>query len=260
MHTDLSDALEDASARYGLPSPIQFVARTNSTNAVLRAAAERGAEHGTALVADTQSAGRGRLGRPWESPPGSNVYLSVVLRPAIPVARLPLVVLAAGVATVSACGPPCRLKWPNDVFDSAGGKVAGILAEAELDGGRIDFVVVGVGINVGVAPPEAPRASCLEQVLGRAVDRADLAARVVHNLLRAVADVGHNPAAILRAWRDWDGTLGRRVRVGKIEGVAVALGPDGALEVRDDAGVSHRIMAGDVEMVRISTRKPGSGP
>lgn len=260
MNTDLTDALEAASARYGLPSPIQFVATTNSTNAVLRAAAERGADHGTALVADTQTRGRGRLGRTWQSPPGSNLYLSVVLRPDLPLARVPLVVLAAGVATVTACGAPCRLKWPNDVLDARRRKVAGILAEADSHRGQLDFVVVGVGINVSVAPPEAPDAGCLHEALGRSVDRADLAARLVLGLLHNVDRIAADPSAVLHAWRDWDGTLGRRVRVEGVEGVAVALGPDGALEVRDDAGQSHRILAGDVEMVRISERKPGSGP
>jgi BirA family biotin operon repressor/biotin-[acetyl-CoA-carboxylase] ligase len=257
---DLTDDLEDASARYGLPHPIQFVARTESTNSLLRAAADRGALHGTALVADAQTAGRGRLGRTWVSPAGANLYLSVVLRPELPLARVALVVLAAGVATVESCGAPCRLKWPNDVLDPGGRKIAGILAEAESSRGRLEFVVVGVGINVTVAPPEAPLAGTLEGALGRAVDRADLAARLVFSLLRRVEQVREDPAGLLQAWRNWDGTIGRRVRVGAVEGTAVGIGPDGALEVRDDAGHPHRILAGDVEMIRISDRKPGSGP
>lgn len=245
------EALAAASDAAGLDRPIGFVVETGSTNADLRQAAERGAAHGTALAAGRQIAGRGRLGRVWHAPEGASLALSVVLRPPLPVARLPLVVLGAGVATVAACGVPCRLKWPNDVLGPDGRKIAGLLAEAELRGAALDFLVLGVGINVGAAPPDLP-ATCLEDLRGTPVDGAALAANVVAGVLRWTARAASDPASILAAWRRWSATLGRRVRVGDVEGTAVGLGPDGALEVRDDAGRTHRIRAGDVEMVRVS--------
>lgn len=244
-----AEVLQSASAARGLPIPVGFVAECGSTNAELRRIAEAGALHGTALVAGRQTAGRGRLGRTWVAPEGASLALSIVLRPELPLARLPLVVLAAGVATVQACGAPCRLKWPNDVLGPDGRKVAGILAEAEARKGRVDFLVVGIGINVSAAPPDLPATHLAE--LGAPPALADLAVDVVARLLALVARVGDDPASVLDAWRRWDGTVGRRVRVGEVEGEAVGIGPDGALEVRDAAGRSHRILAGDVEMVRV---------
>jgi len=249
---DLSEqALIAASEAEGLVPAIGFVDAIASTNTALHQAGLKGAVLGTALVAGRQTAGKGRLGRVWQAPPDHALALSVLLRPDLPVGKLPRVVLAAGVATVQACGRPCRLKWPNDVLSVDGRKVAGILAEAELSRGRLDFVVVGIGVNVGGAPDGPFAAASLAELLGHTPDRARLAARIVAGLRQRVEQAVHDPARVLEAWRAWDGTIGRRVRVEGVEGQAVGIGPDGALEVRDDAGRHHRILAGDVQMVRI---------
>ncbi|MFT7520842.1 MAG: BirA family biotin operon repressor/biotin-[acetyl-CoA-carboxylase] ligase, partial [Kiritimatiellia bacterium] len=142
-----AQAFAAASARAGLVVPISWVERTVSTNAVLKEAVVHGVPHGTALVAGAQLGGRGRLGRTWGSPEG-NLYLSVVLRPALPLAQVSLVCLATAVAVIDVFGADrLRIKWPNDVLSLSDHKVAGILAEAEVRGGVLDAVVVGVGIN-----------------------------------------------------------------------------------------------------------------
>jgi BirA family biotin operon repressor/biotin-[acetyl-CoA-carboxylase] ligase len=240
-------SLAAAFAARSLPPPI-FVETTASSNADARAAAVAGAPAGTAVIARGQTQGRGRLGRAWSTSEGGGLALSVVLRPRLPLARVADVVLATGVAVAEACGAPLRLKWPNDVMAPDGRKVAGILAEAETEPGGLAFVIVGVGVNVTDAPAGLPAASVAE-VVGAAPDRSALAAAIVAAMVARVALAVDDPAAVRAAWLARDATLGRRVRVGAVEGIAVALGPDGGLEVRDDAGASHRISAGDVEIV-----------
>src|SRR5690606_17536564 len=126
----VKQALIEASREAGLAWPIGWVDQTDSTNADVKALAERGAPHGTALVAGAQRAGRGRLGRVWESAPGS-LALSVLLRPLLPVERAGLIALATARVVAEACGPGFGIKWPNDVLGPDGSKVAGILAELD---------------------------------------------------------------------------------------------------------------------------------
>lgn len=229
-------------------APPELLDVTPSTNPVARARALAGAPHGTTILALAQTEGRGRLGRRWIAPPGTALTLSIVLRPDLPFARLPIVMLASGVALARGCGAPCRLKWPNDLVAPDRRKIGGILAEAEASQGRVAFVIVGMGVNVSAAPADLP-ATHLAEVLGRTPDRATLAAAIVRELLDQLATAIDDPASVHQAWLALDATLGRRVRIGEIEGEAVALGPDGSLEVRDDWGGSHRIHAGDVQMI-----------
>lgn len=236
-----------ASEAAGLPWPIAWVAETGSTNVDLRALAARGAPHGTALVADAQTAGRGRLGRVWQTPGGS-LALSVILRPLLGVDRLGLVSLAAARVVAEACGPEYRIKWPNDVLGPEGHKVAGILAEIDTEGRRIKWVVVGIGLNVTDVPPDVPNAGAVTSIDGRPRDRAALAASLVRGLLAASARLGTDPDAEVAAWRERSHTIGRRVAVGDVEGEALDVAFDGALLVRDAAGVVHRILAGDVSV------------
>src|SRR5215510_2662035 len=149
---------------------IHWYSDIGSTNDVAGAFAEKGADEGLVVLADRQTAGRGRLGRSWASPSGAGIYVSVVLRPAADAARL--LTIAAGVAVTdgiaSATGLSTHVKWPNDVH-VGGRKLAGILAE-----GAAGHVVLGIGINVQPAayPPDvASRATSIETELGRPVDR-----------------------------------------------------------------------------------------
>lgn len=208
-------------------SDVRWFAEVDSTNRLAGELARGGASDGVVVVADNQTAGKGRRGRTWESRPGSSLLASVVLRP-VP----PLVTLAAGVAAVEACetvaAVPVTLKWPNDVI-SAGGKLGGVLSE--LVG---DAAVVGLGLNLGWAPPGA---ACL----GPQVDRDAL----LHAWLAAL----DAPGDVLARYRELCSTLGRRVRVempsGTVEGVAGGVDELGRLVVDGRA-----VTAGDVLHLR----------
>jgi BirA family biotin operon repressor/biotin-[acetyl-CoA-carboxylase] ligase len=231
----------------------------SSTNDLAVAMAERGTPEGRVVVANGQSAGRGRHGRSWASPPGAGLYVSAVLRP--PSHALPLLTIAAGVAVVeaiqAATGLVADVKWPNDVY-AHGRKVAGILAEASSsNAAAIQHVVVGAGINVMPAayPPEvAGRATSLEAELGRDVDRGLLLAEYLCALAARYQDLlGRRSDAVVRAWRARAASmLGRRVEWegggATRDGVALDIDESGALVVRTSAG-PVRLAAGEVRWV-----------
>ena len=132
--------------------PRRILAECASTNDEAAAWARQGAPEGAVVIADAQTRGRGRQGRSWHSPPGAALYFSTVLRPKLPLPKLPPLTLAVGVAlaeTVTALGVPARLKWPNDVLVE-GKKLAGILTESATQGGRLEHVIVGIGVNLSV--------------------------------------------------------------------------------------------------------------
>lgn len=181
--------------------------RVGSTNDVAAALAGAGAPHGAVVVADEQTAGRGRHGNRWSSPRGAGLYLSVLLRST----SSPVLTLAAGVAVAEAlertAGLDAMLEWPNDVVAEDSGrrrKVAGILAEASTAGDGADRVVLGVGVNLrdGAWPAEvASRAGSVEGLTGRPVDAAVLLVEVLAALAARCGDVesGRVPA-LLRRW------------------------------------------------------------
>jgi BirA family transcriptional regulator, biotin operon repressor / biotin---[acetyl-CoA-carboxylase] ligase len=229
----------------------------DSTNTYVREQARNGAPEGLVAVADHQTAGRGRLGRRWESPPGANLLASVLLRPNFDQADLHLCTTLVALAAMDACaaaGVGTVLKWPNDLLVD-GAKVAGILAEAEFGGADLAAVVVGIGINVGwPGPPEAAGTS-LEAVAGSPVDRQVL----LHALLAALSErrAGLESAAGRRALaeegRRLCATLGQRVRVTlqgeEITGRAVDVDEAGHLVVETPSG-PRSVTAGDVVHVR----------
>ncbi len=226
---------------------------TTSTHDDLRALARDGAPHGASVLAEHQRAGRGRLGRRWQSPPGHNLLLSLLVRLPLPPDRVPLLCLAAAVAVAESAAriaPGVQIKWPNDVLSADGRKLAGILAEAEwaARGGALSFALIGIGLNVDSAPP-LPDAACLAAIAGRALDRTAIAADLIERTLGCAEQLQVDPAGVLRRWRARSGTLGQRVRIGAVEGRAVDLDPDGALRVRLDDGSDHRVLAGDVQMI-----------
>jgi BirA family transcriptional regulator, biotin operon repressor / biotin---[acetyl-CoA-carboxylase] ligase len=229
---------------------------STSDEAAARAAA--GAPHGAVVTAAAQRRGRGRLGRPWHSPPGENLYLSCVLRPVVPVASLPPVTLAAGVAVaeaVAAFGVRAAVKWPNDVVVGRR-KLAGILTEMTTRGDRLDFVVLGIGVNLGTRafPTELAAVATSLALEGGRASPAGFRARLLPGLqiwLDRFFQGG--VAAIGPAWTRWSGMEGARVRVrsGSVdtEGTAFGIGPDGSLDVRDDQGHHVKVVAGDVELL-----------
>jgi BirA family biotin operon repressor/biotin-[acetyl-CoA-carboxylase] ligase len=249
-------------------TPIEVVASAGSTNADLlaRAGRDAGLPEGHVLVAEEQTAGRGRLGRSWSSEPGASLTFSVLLRPApVPQERRGWLPLVAGVAVVSAvrsvAGVEAVLKWPNDVL-VGDRKLAGILAEQSPDG---TAVVIGTGLNVAtpaealpVSPAGLPATSLLEQ--DAAVSREELLLAILGQLeawyLAFRADPDPVRAGVLDAYRSLCGTLGQTVRVelpaGRVvTGVASGIDLDGRLLLTGGPGDSLApVSAGDVIHVR----------
>lgn len=236
---------------------VRRVASTGSTNDDLVREARDGAPHRSVLVADHQTAGRGRLARTWEAPPGANLLVSILLR-APHVAHPPQVLAqAVGVAALRAVrgrlprrsAGAAALKWPNDVL-VRDAKLAGILATGDrpADSAR-GFVVVGLGLNVGWCPEGA---TSLAREGASACEPVD----VLHDVLAALDPLLSADAPELRAaYAESLGTLGRRVRVelasgATVEGDAVGLDDGGRLEVATLDGARHVVDAGDVVHLR----------
>jgi len=246
------------SATDGPAWSVTRVAETGSTNDDLAVAARQGAPDRTVLVTDHQTAGRGRLGRRWEAPPGANLLVSVLVRPAAATAtaRLHGVTQAMALAARQACADVAGftpvLKWPNDLLVDDR-KLAGILAEAVADEGRVSVVIVGMGLNVGW--PEAPTGDAVSAaaVAGRPLDRDALLEAVLGHLESRLVQWEHDPDTLRDDYRAALATIGRQVRVetpsAVLEGVAVDVLPGGELVV-DSAGTRHEIGVGDVIHLR----------
>ncbi|WIG97659.1 biotin--[acetyl-CoA-carboxylase] ligase [Myxococcus sp. SDU36] len=233
-----------------------------STNEKAFRLAQDGAEHGEVVVAEQQTAGKGRRGRTWVSPPGLNLYFSAVLRPDLPPQRAPELTLVAAVALAESlrdAGVEAAIKWPNDVHID-GLKVAGILTELSAEPERVHFVIVGVGVNLNSQAehfPEALRATAtsLSLALGQPVHRARFAAALWTRLeawLDLYLDTGFD--AVRARWKALSSTLGQDVLVRtdrqELRGRAEDIDPSGALLVRTAEGSLERVLAGDVEQLR----------
>jgi BirA family biotin operon repressor/biotin-[acetyl-CoA-carboxylase] ligase len=231
----------------------------SSTNDEARRLARAGAPEGMLVVADYQTVGRGRLERRWEAPAGSSLLMSLVFRPHLAAHQVQRLTMICGLAAVEAIeaqtGLYVGLKWPNDlVIDGA--KLGGILTEIELAGKRVDYAVVGIGLNVNLDPGQLPQdllmvATSLSHLLGREVERLPL----LRALLQAVEvrykalNAGQLPQA---EWAERLVTLGQWVAVSAmgacVEGVAEGVNEDGALLVRLANGRLETILAGDVSI------------
>jgi BirA family biotin operon repressor/biotin-[acetyl-CoA-carboxylase] ligase len=232
------------------------LARVTSTSDEAARLAEGGAAHGTVVVADEQTAGRGRQGRRWHSPAGANLYLSMVLRPSLSPGEVAPITLAAGIGVcdaVNSAGVAASLKWPNDLL-VRGRKLAGILSEMNTRNRTVDHVIVGIGIDVNQTafPPElAAIATSMAAELGRPVDREAFLGVLLEDLERWL-DVffAGGGEAIAGAWTARARLAGRRVRAttaaGPIEGRPDGVDAAGALIVIDDQGGRHRVVSGEV--------------
>jgi BirA family biotin operon repressor/biotin-[acetyl-CoA-carboxylase] ligase len=257
---------------------VRWVSETGSTNADALALARDGEREGTVLVADHQTAGRGRAGRTWTAPPGASLLLSVLLRP--PASAAGLTTMAMGLAAVEALdqvvGVAARIKWPNDLVWPGDGttgdrKLAGILAESDWPAGSTAdsgyrppgpderlVVVVGIGINVSwpdqLPPDLADVAVACNHISARTVDREALLVALLQRLdARYDGLLAGGSAALLDDWRARSATLGRRVRVDlgtdEVDGEAVDVTSEGHLVVRTVAG-DRTVAAGDVVHLR----------
>ncbi len=237
---------------------VRYVEVTASTNKDVMSAAERGGGEGLVVVADFQTAGRGRLDRRWEASPGQALLVSLLLRPAgLDPARWYLLAGAAALSAQFACaevaGVATVIKWPNDLLDAGGGaKLAGILAEATAGragaGADRSAVAVGMGVNVHGGPPGA---AVLDELAGRKVSRSDLVACWLADLDSRLGDWDR----IASDYADACGTVGRRVEVDlghqrRLLGVAVGVDSAGRLVVRGEDGGETVLSVGDVTHLR----------
>ncbi len=235
-----------------------YLPETGSTMDDARRLAERGAPDGTLVVADYQTAGRGRLDRRWQAPPAGSLLLSFIFRPAIASHHVQQLTMLCGLAVAEGVeaetGLPVGLKWPNDL-EIGGAKVGGILTEVELSGARVGYAVVGVGLNVNLDPqqltgPVLARATSLSAELGRPVARLPLLWAVLRAVDTRYVALGAGAPGLHAAWAGRLVTLGRTVTVSTgdsiWEGLAEGVDADGALLVRRANGGLERIIAGDV--------------
>ncbi len=230
----------------------------DSTNERAVALARGGAPEGTVVLAEEQTAGRGRLGRRWHAPYGSALLMSLLFRPPLAPSQAQRVTmvcsLAAARAVAEMCGLPARVKWPNDLV-MGDAKLGGLLTELGSGTSGLEYVVVGIGLNVNVdvalLPDLLSPATSLSAELGRPVARREVliaflqAADELYGRLRE----GWSPR---EEWRDTLVTLGRTVTVGTpeatLQGLAEDVDEDGALLLRAEDGTRHRILAGDVTL------------
>jgi BirA family biotin operon repressor/biotin-[acetyl-CoA-carboxylase] ligase len=232
-----------------------YYPRLTSTMDVAKREAQQGAIEGTVVIAGEQTAGRGRIKRPWLSPKGS-IALSIILYPSL--AYLPSLIMVASLAVVHCIdrvtGLKSQIKWPNDVLVNDK-KVCGILIESDVRGNTVDYAIIGVGINANLRlsdfPEIPPTATSLSHELGREVSRLDIIRCLLAETERLYLAL---PAgeSVYHGWRDNLATLGKKVRVKSGEttykGMAESVASDGSLLLRQPDGSLIKIVAGDVTL------------
>jgi len=237
---------------------IDYYEKVISTMDMAFQAGLEGAEEGTVVVAETQTKGRGRLGRIWVSPEGKGIYLSILLRPQFSPNDVAKLTLLSGVAVCEAirihCGITPDIKWPNDL-QLHGKKVAGILTELNAETDRVKFVVIGLGLNVNTPMSLLPQeATSLKHEAERQISRVELTKEILRQMEHwylLFLDEGFLPVA--QKWRELSVTLGRRIRIqepqGILEGEAINIDSDGGLLIRKDSGVIIKKMTADILQV-----------
>lgn len=268
FHALNAKAIQRALTTTALGRTLHVLDIAASTNSLAVRMAQEDAPHGTVVVAESQSAGRGRLGRHWYSPPGKNLYCSVLLRKAVPHKHLPrwlswtplIAALAAERAIHTVAGLSPTVKWPNDVL-LGDRKVGGVLCESGDLGSAAPYVVVGLGLNVNIQTGEFPEelraiATSLAAEAQRPFDRAALLAAFLSDLeTRCDAFLSGHEAGIRREYMVRCATLGRQVRVERagtdpVTGRASSIEADGSLKIIRDDGSELDIHAGDVIHLR----------
>jgi BirA family biotin operon repressor/biotin-[acetyl-CoA-carboxylase] ligase len=243
-------------------SVISYDCVPSTIDAAASLAAEN-VDEGTVVVAESQSGGRGRLGRSWSSPPGSGIWTSIILRPLIPPRDAPKLTLLTAVAVASVLqkhyGINARIKWPNDVVVS-GRKICGALTELVAEQDAVRYAIVSFGLNVNQTRSRFPAdvadlATSMRIETGRRIERPDVLRTILRELDSLYATFKNDAGAdILKRWREHSCTLGKRVTIRLreeiIEGMARDLADDGSLIVESDAGLIRQISYGDVTILR----------
>jgi BirA family biotin operon repressor/biotin-[acetyl-CoA-carboxylase] ligase len=241
---------------------IIFLPEVDSTNIYASRLARNGKPEGVVVIADCQKKGKGRLNRIWQSPPGKNLYTSIILRPTITPHFAPQLTLTAGVAVAELLSQYCpravMLKWPNDVLIHMR-KVCGILTEMRIKREKIDFIIVGMGININMRKDDFQQefresSTSLREETGSHISRLDFATKLYHTFEKwyeIYLDKGFG--AIREAWLVYSGILHKNITVHyKNEvhrGKVIGIDEYGALLLFDEENETKRILAGDVSLI-----------
>lgn len=230
---------------------VEFFPETESTNTTALEMARSGAPEWTTVAAGVQTAGRGRKGNIWHSPEGG-LWFSVVLRPKLAPDRVTLLTLAAGVAVANALdelyGLKPKLKWVNDVTLD-GKKACGILTETSITGGKLDFAVVGIGINTNLDTDSLPeeireQSTTIKEHLDYEINNYALMDRILSGLEVMYESLETDPSSIIARWKERSETLGRMVSVDGKDGKAVDVTENGALVLETESGERKEVLAG----------------
>jgi BirA family transcriptional regulator, biotin operon repressor / biotin---[acetyl-CoA-carboxylase] ligase len=255
--------LEERLADKLIGHKIYYYPEIGSTNDETYQLGLEAAPEGTVVIADTQTKGKGRQARVWHSPAGSNIYTSILLRPDIQPAAAPQISLVAGVAVAEIieqyCPDKAELKWPNDILIK-GKKVCGILSEMETVGNKVDFVVVGIGINVNMkqgefSPDIRDSATALSLEVQKEVSRQDLIIALYENLAKWYKKLLQNGFGIVKKrWLSLSPMIGRKVRVvyfnKTITGKVLGIDEKGSLIILNDKGEELKVTAGDATILK----------
>ena len=222
-----------------------------------------GAQEGTALIAEKQNAGKGRMQRVWHSPAGSNIYTSIILRPQVEPARAPHISILAGVAVAEVletyCPDRIKLKWPNDVLID-GKKVCGILSQMKTAANEIDFIVLGIGINVNISYSQFPKEICnlatsLAIETGKEISRQELIISLYENLAKwykQLLEDGFD--RIKEKWLSISPMIGEIVQVifqeEAVSGKAIGIDEDGSLILLAAGNKEIKVSAGDATIIK----------
>ncbi|MCK9276108.1 MAG: biotin--[acetyl-CoA-carboxylase] ligase [Syntrophales bacterium] len=254
----IPEEIEDGLSTHVLGRTIKYYHETPSTQDMAKQIALTGSAEGTVAVAETQTRGRGRMGRAWSSPPGG-IYFSMILRPELSPVEAPKIPLVVGVAVAEAiekaAGLYPKLKWPNDILIN-GKKIAGILAEMSAETDRVEWIVIGIGINVNTRRAAFPEelktiATSLRAETGLSLKRVEILQSIlfeIENSYENFLTEGFEP--IRRRWKELSHMIGANVTVtrGKqrVEGRAVDIDEGGALILQRTGGDLQRITFGDI--------------
>ncbi|MFZ3588685.1 biotin--[acetyl-CoA-carboxylase] ligase [Bacillus sp. DJP31] len=240
---------------------IHYEETVSSTQKIAHKLAFDGVNEGTIVVAEEQVAGRGRLDRLWHSPKYSGIWMSIILRPSIPLGQAPQLTLLAAVSVAGAIqevtGLEPEIKWPNDILIK-GKKCVGILTEMQAEADRINSVIIGIGINVNQTEVDFPediklKATSLRMEAGEKINRAELIQAVLKQLEKLYEEYlksGFYPIKLL--WEAYAISLGKEIIAstlkGKISGYAKGITDEGVLMIQDEHGTVHHIYSADIEL------------
>lgn len=239
-----------------LGQEIVYFESVGSTNEVAKGLADKGTPEGTLVIAEEQTAGRGRRGRRWVAPAGTSLLFSILLYPTLTLEEVPRLTMLASLAIAEAIesvtGLPVRFKWPNDIL-SRGRKAGGVLTEVGTTGERLDYVVVGIGLNVNWDPSKLPelagKATSLSEELGREVSRLELLQRLLLYMEKGYLRLqeGYSPHEVFTSRL---ANLGHKVKValprGEMEGFVEGVDAQGALLLRKGDCTRVRVTMGEV--------------